>query len=206
MMARKLFYSILLIIIVVGCFLLYKSCQHDKKNETFVSHDMLVQQVETLGKLEVVRYTIQDLMDFEKKRDWLPNSVTSVKIVGEVTGCVDLTKIKPEDIYTQRDSVSIILPDPEICNWKIDHSKSKVYNVKYGLWETQKLVDEAYQEAEQKLYKEAQNMGIYKTSRENAKIILTPILKGLGFRKINVGFKSTDKPGSQHKGISISKE
>jgi hypothetical protein len=154
---------------------------------------MLLQQIEELGRLEVVRYNIQDLMDYEKKRKWLPNSKTSLKIVGEVTGCVDLTKIKAEDIRVDKDSVHIVLPDPEICNWKIDHSKSRVYNVQYGLWETEELVDEAYKEAEKKLYNEALNMGIAKESRESARKVLGPLLKGLGFTKISIDFKSTEK-------------
>ena len=171
-----------------------------------VTHNMLVQQIEDLGRLEVVRYNIQDLMEFEKKRNWLPNSVTSVKIVGEVTGCIDLAKIKPEDIRVEKDSASILLPDPEICNWKIDHSKSKVYNVKYGLWETEELVDQAYKEAESKLYKEAQNMGIEKESRENSKKVLTPILRGLGFKRIHISFKSDEGKDADKQTISVKKE
>ncbi len=190
----------ILVILAIG-FFAYKSCRQSHEGEVVVSHNMLVKQIEQLGKLEVTKYSIQDLMDFEKKRDWLPDSKTSVKVVGEVTGCIDLTQIKPEDIRTDKDSVSIILPDPEICNWKIDHSKSKIYNVKYGLWETEELVDEAYKEAEEKLYKEAQNMGINKESRANAEKVLVPILKGLGFKKIHIGFKSTEQ-----KSIEIKRE
>lgn len=192
MRRRLLPVALVAIVFIIGIFI-YKSCLQNKGDELLVSHNMLVQQIEELGRLEVVRYNIQDLMDYEKKRKWLPNSKTSLKIVGEVTGCVDLTKIQSEDIRVDKDSVSIILPDPEVCNWKIDHAKSRVYNVEYGLWETEELVDEAYKEAEKKLYKEAQNMGIAKESRENTRKILVPLLKGLGFKKVHIGFKSTEQ-------------
>jgi hypothetical protein len=205
MRRRLLPVAIVAVIVIIGIFI-YKSCVQNKEQQVLISHNMLVKQIEELGRLEVVRYNIQDLMDYEKKRKWLPNSKTSLKIVGEVIGCVDLTKIKAEDIRVDKDSVSIILPDPEICNWKIDHSKSKVYNVEYGLWETQELVDEAYKEAEKKLYKEAQNMGIAKESRENTKKVLVPLLKGLGFKKVHIGFKSTEKEQPVPQTIGLEKE
>jgi hypothetical protein len=205
-MKKTLFSLLLLVAIGIILYFLYKSYKDDKAAQISVTHDMLVQQIEELGRLEVVRYNIQDLMEYEKKRKWFPNSKTSIKIVGEVTGCVDLRMIRAEDIFTKQDSVSIILPDPEICNCKIDHSKSKVYNVEYGLWETEEIVDEAYREAEKKLYKEAQNMGIAKESRANAIKVLTPLLRGLGFKKIHIGFKSTENEHSALKSIEIKRE
>lgn len=190
-MTKKLlaigFIAVLILLIV---FLLFSG----KKDERiYISHDVLVQQIEELGNLEVVKYTLQDLMEYEKSRRWLPNSKTSLKITGEVIACVDLTRIGKDDIYTNGDSVSMILPIPEICHYKIDHSKSKVYNMEYGLWETTNLVDEAYKHAEKQLYDQALKMGIANESRQNAINILTPILRGLGFTKIHIGFKTADQ-------------
>ncbi len=157
-----------------------------------VSHQMVVQEIEQLGRLEVVRYNIQDLVQYEKKRSWmLPDSHIAIKVVGEVTGCVDLTKLEPGDIVVEGDSVSVILPDPEIGTFKIDHSKSKVFDVKYGLWQTAEIVDAAYQEAEENLKKQAYNMGITQESRINTVKLLQPILKALGFRAVHIGFRST---------------
>ncbi|MDU1903518.1 MAG: DUF4230 domain-containing protein [Dysgonomonas sp.] len=165
----------------------------ERKEQTYVSHDVIVQQIEELGNLEVVKYNIQDMMEYQKVRRWLPNSKASLKIAGEVIACVDLTKIGKDDIYTNKDSVSLILPIPEICHYRIDHSRSKVYNIEFGLWETAELVDDAYKVAEQQIYQEALNMGIAKESRENAIKVLTPILRGLGFTRIYIGFKSSQE-------------
>lgn len=186
--------SILVLLVIV--LVLIKSLSKEKE-DTFVTHDILVQQIEDLGNLEVVKYNIQDVVHFEKKRSWLPNSKTSLMVGGEVIACVDLTKIGPDDIFTDKDSVSLCLPIPEICHYKIDHSRSKVYNVDYGLWETAQLVDEAYAEAENQLYKTALNMGIAKQSRQNAIQVLTPILRGLGFKRIEITFKAANTSLSQ---------
>lgn len=175
-----------------------------RKDKTYITHDVIVQQMEELGNLEVTKYNIQDMMEYKKVRRWLPNSKTSLKISGEVIACVDLTLIAKEDIYTSKDSVSIILPVPEICHYKVDHSRSKVYNVEYGLWESAELVDEAYKAAEEHIYQQAIDMGLAKESRESAIKALTPILRGLGFIKIHIGFKSPQQ-SSENKNWKLRK-
>lgn len=206
-MKRVIIYLFFFLIIAILSFFLYKSCTKNKDTEeVYVSHEMVVQQIEQLGRLEVVKYNIQDLMQYEKKRNWLPNSKITIKVVGEVTGCIDLAQLTPGDIIVNKDSVNVILPDPEICNYKVDHSKSRVFNVEYGLWETDKVVDEAYKQAEQNLYKQAQNMGIAKESKANAVKVMRPILQGLGFKRIHIGFKSDPNYTSQGQSIEIKKE
>lgn len=177
-------------ILVIACLFFYWLTSRGKAEEVYVNHSMVVQQIEGLGKLEVVKYTIQDIMDLEKSRRWLPNSKTSLKVVGEVIACIDLTKVTKDDIYSSKDSVSLLLPLPEICHYKVDHSKSSVYNIDFGLWETTQLVDEAYRRVEVHLYNEALKMGIADESRANTIKVLTPILQALGFKRIYIGFKT----------------
>lgn len=185
---------LILLIILFGliALVIYLLKSKPKEEHTIVSHTMLVRQIEEMGKLEVVKYNIQDMMEYEKVRTWLPNSRATLKIVGEVIACVDLTVIGENDIITKGDSVSLMLPLPEICHYKIDHSRSRVYNMEYGLWETAEVVEDAYKKAEEQIYQQAQNMGIEKESRENTIKVLTPILRGMGFTKIYIGFKSPD--------------
>lgn len=196
-MKKILSLSTIILVIVAFIALIVFFLKGSKKDEVYISHDLIVHQIEELGNLEVVRYNIQDMMEYTKMRRWLPNSRTSLKIAGEVIACVDLTKIGKDDIYTKDDSVSLILPTPEICHHKIDHSRSRVYNIEFGLWESAELVDEAYNEAEKHIYQEAISMGIAKESRENAIKVLTPILRGLGFTKIHIGFKTPGQTGDQ---------
>lgn len=199
---KKFSTLILLLIVLLAAIalivFLVKSTGHEDK--VYVTHDVVVQQIEELGNLEVVKYNIQDVVQYEKKRTWLPNSKASLMVAGEVIACVDLTKIGKDDIFTDKDSVSLVLPIPEICHYKVDHSRSKVYNVEYGLWETAQLVDDAYAHAEQHLYEAALNMGIAHESRENAIKVLTPILRGLGFTRIYIGFKSPEQSLSSERG------
>lgn len=192
-MRKKLFpLSILVILLALFSLIIYLLNSAGKEEKTVVSHTMVVQQIEEMGKLEVVKYNIQDMMEYEKVRQWLPNSKATLKIVGEVIACVDLTTIGENDIVTKDDSVSLILPMPEICHYKIDHSRSRVYNMQYGLWETAEVVEDAYKKAEEQIYQQAQSMGIEKESRENTIKVLTPILRAMGFTKIHIDFKSSN--------------
>jgi len=188
-MKKNILIILLLLILAVVIYLWLKPTGTEKVT---INHDMVLEQVEELGRLELIKYNIRDIIEYRKMRDWLPNSKTVLIVVGEVTACVDLSKINKEDIYVKEDSVNIILPIPEICHFKIDHARSRVYDVQYGLWDTYKLVDEAYRDAEQQIYSQALKMGIAEESRESAIKFLTPLLNNLGFKKVSLQFKSVE--------------
>lgn len=183
----RIVFLIIAILVIVGT-VMYCS-NKNKEEEIHVSHDMVVHEIVQLGRLEVVKYNIRDIVEYKKVRQWLPNSKTALIVVGEVIGCIDLAKLEAGDIETFGDSVSITLPEPEVCSFKIDHAKSRIYNVENGWWETTQLVDEAYRHAETQLREQAQQMGLTKDSRQNADKILRPLLNALGFNKVHIEFR-----------------
>lgn len=188
---RRPSHKIIIYIVITILVIVYiTKCQKKEPERVKVSHEMVLTQIESLGNLQVVKYNIQDIVEYEKVRTWLPNSKTALIVVGEVTGCIDLTKLGKGDIQTFDDSVSIVLPDPEICTVKIDHSRSRVYDTRFGLWEQAKLIDEAYAYAEEQIEIEAKKMGIAVDCQENTQKLLTPILKSLGFEKVSIRFKT----------------
>lgn len=192
-MRLKRLILILIIGILFGGLIMYFILSPKEKEEKIeISHNMIVEKVEALGNLEVVKFSIQDLMEYKKVRQWLPNAKTAIVVVGEVVGCIDLTKITPEDIYTSGDSIRINLPAPEICHVKIDHSKSHIYHIDYGLWESEQIADEAYRYAEKQLYQQAMEMDITTQSRNNAHMLLYPILQSMGFKEILISFKTNN--------------
>ncbi len=189
-MTRKRSYiNILAIGILIGGLIMYLWGGRSKGNEKVeVSHTMIVQKIEDLGNLEVVQYNIQDLMEYKKVRQWLPNAKTALIVSGEVIGCIDLTKVKPEDIYTSGDSIRLRLPAPEICHIKINHSESRIYDMQFGLWESTQIADEAYRYAENELRRQAMKLDITSKSRDNAVNLLRPILQAMGFEYVYITF------------------
>lgn len=181
----------LVFVLIIFAIVLYLIVRPGEKSHSIATHNLILQQVEELGKLELVRYNIQDIVEYRKMREWLPNSKTILMVSGEVVSCVDLTLLTQDDITVIGDSVNILLPMPEICHVKIDHTRSRVYDVQFGLWDTPKLVDEAYRAAEESIYKQALDMGVAPQSRDSAVKLLTPILQALGYKKVSIYFQPT---------------
>lgn len=187
--AQKTSLTILFFGIVIGMLIMYllsNKGRGEVKEE--ISHTMIVEKIENLGNLEVLKYNIQDIMEYRKVRQWLPDAKTALIVSGEIICCIDLTKIKPEDIYTSGDSIRLQLPAPEVCHTKVDHSKSRIYNMEYGLWESTRIADAAYRSAEKQLAERAMELNIESKSRDNTINLLKPILEAMGFKHVFITF------------------
>jgi hypothetical protein len=156
-------------------------------------HTIVLQEITAMGKLELVKYNFKDVVEQEIVKMWLPNAKAVLIVQGEAIGCVDLTKIVIADISSDDETLVVHMPDPELCVFKIDHSKSKVYNTEYAFSEEAKLVEEAYKQAEKQIQKSALDMGILDQTRENAKKILTPVLEKASGKKVLLKFPMNTK-------------
>lgn len=165
-----------------------KSCVTSNKGDdkTTITHAIVVDKIESLGKLEVMKYSIQDIIEYKKERQWLPNAKAALQIKGEVIVCLDLNIISDDMIKISGDSIALILPSPEICHTRIDHSLSKVYDMQYGFWETATLVDEAYTEAQREIEQQAKRLNLKTEARDNSEKIIRPMLQTLGFNHITI--------------------
>lgn len=164
----------------------------NKPSEPIITHQAILQSVTAMGKLELVKYQFKDVVEYEKEQTnynalnkILPKAKAVLIVSGEAVGCIDLTKMTIADIVTNKDTMVINLPAPELCLYKIDHQKSKVYDVRGGYFvEEGKMVSDAYAAAEAQLQKMAMDMGILGQTNVNAIKILTPILEKVAAKKI----------------------
>lgn len=156
-----------------------------KKEETIITNTTVLQEIENIGKLELVKYHFKEVVEFEKgSYSWLPSSKVVLIAGGEAVGCVDLKKIQEQDIVISGDTALINLPAPEICYFKIDHEKSKVYSLEYTYFQDKNLIDQAYKAAEGQLKKAALDLNILEQTRENAEVILKPLLEKITQKKV----------------------
>jgi hypothetical protein len=147
-----------------------------------------------MGKLELLKYNFRDVVESKVKNDLLPDSKVLLIVNGEATGCIDLTKIRLGDI-TEEDSILVVhLPDPEICSFKIDHSKSKVYDTAFAFLNEAQLVDDAFQKAEAQVERSAQEMGILEQTKKSAEQVLKPFLQNVSKKKIVLLYPMHDTP------------
>lgn len=173
------------VIVVIGWFLLVR---YGNRPTSESKHQLLVERIEAMGKLELVKYRFSDVLEHKNVSPYLPDASVLLIVKADAVGCIDLTKLSSSDIEVMDDSVSIRLPQPEICYVKIDHEASKVYDTKMAFFREATLVGEAFKSAEKEIYREVQNSDVLEQTKANAIHVFRPLLEGLGFSKIHLFF------------------
>ena len=158
-------------------------------NTTETAHNIVVKEITSLGKLELVKYSFRDVVEHEIVKQFFPNSKALLVVQGEAVGCIDLSKVSMSDIATKYDTLIVHLPEPEICYIKIDHQKSKIYNTEYAFLDEGLLIEQAYQQAESQIRTSAVEMGILTQTKTNAEKMLKPILEKVSGKKIILRYR-----------------
>ena len=178
------------LILFLAAIFIWRNCQDyilGKPEETVqVTHSTVLNKIEGLGKMELVRYNFKDVVEYKKELSrWWPNSRTVLIVAGEAVGCIDMSQITRRDIqFTNDSTITIKLPAPEICYFKVDHAKSKIFAMEYTYFQDATLVDEAYKYAEKNVRQSAINAGILEETARNADKILKPMLEGITGRTV----------------------
>jgi ABC-type antimicrobial peptide transport system permease subunit len=177
---------LVLIIAIALCFFIFK--KFSSNEQAVVSHDVLVEKIEAMGKVELAKFSIKDVIEKKTIKEWWPDSKVLMIAVGEAVGCIDLSKVKPSDVKKSGDSILITLPKPEICYVKISHEKSKVYDISgvYFKEDTKALVEDVYKIAEKELTKEVLEMGILDETRKNAYKMLKPVFENISGKRVGI--------------------
>jgi hypothetical protein len=185
----RLFFWLALAVGVVWLWERYLRQLNPFATEAKTTQTTVLQEMVAMGKVELVKFSFKDVVEHELVRPLLPNSKVLLIAYGEAVGCIDLAKVKPEDIVSQNDSLLITLPSAEICFSKIDHSKSKVYNTDFAIFQEGQLVEEAYRQAEVQLAKSAQEMNILPQTQTNAEKMLKPLFEKISNKKVRFIYK-----------------
>lgn len=191
-MLKRYFQVIILIGAIVLSIFLWEKFKHFNLFEVKdikTTHNMVLKEMSVLGKLELSNFAFRDVVEQELVRDYLPNPKAILIVQGEAIGCIDLTKITADDITTKDDTLIVHLPDPELCSYKIDHSKSKIYDTEYAFMNEQLLMNEAYSRAESKIKQSALEMGILEQTKKNANLVLKPLLESISGKKVVLQYR-----------------
>ncbi|MBE9603105.1 DUF4230 domain-containing protein [Pedobacter sp. MC2016-24] len=183
--------KLLVIVAVIGLAGWFLATKFSLKTTVESKHQILLERVEAMGKLELVKYRLSDVLEHKNKTPFLPDASVLLIIKADAVGCIDLTKIKSTDIKVYGDSVVMQLPQPEICYIKIDHKSSRVYDTKMAFFREADLVDEAYKSAERQIAAEVRKSDILQQTKTNALNVFRPILTGLGFNKMTITFEGS---------------
>ncbi|MBO9639039.1 MAG: DUF4230 domain-containing protein [Siphonobacter aquaeclarae] len=192
---RFLIRLLLLVLVVAGIIWGWEEVKSKKwlsfgdTPEISSNHSLVLKEITSLGKLELVRYNFRDVVDQQITRQYLPDAKALLIIQGEAVGCLDLTHMTVADLGESRDSLIIRLPDPEICVARVDHSKSKVYNTEFAFTDEALLIEEAFKKAETQVAQSAIDMGILDQTKQNAEKILRPMLEKVSGKKVLLRYR-----------------
>ncbi len=152
----------------------------------------LITEIEALGKMELVKYRFQEVTEVqEMSREFLnilkldTDSKAVLITQGEAVGCLDLLKISANDVKITGDTIWMHLPEPEICYYKLDLEKTRLYSVETGLFTNRdQFISRAYRQAERQIQEAATNSGILDETEVNAQRILRPMLEELSGKTV----------------------
>ncbi|WMN12171.1 DUF4230 domain-containing protein [Marivirga salinae] len=153
---------------------------------------LVLQEIEKLGKLELVKYNYKEVVEMENvaKRYldlgyfYIPGGQDQKAILiaqGEAVACIDLQKIKKEDIELKQDTLIVNLPQPEICYYKVNLQNSKFYDLKTSSdnKKAADFVDEVYAKAEAQIKDAALQSGILADAKNMSSSVLKPFLENI---------------------------
>ena len=150
----------------------------------------IINQVQSLARLETIRYTVEKVITEETNQNVLAPLIGDRLLFvahGYVIAGIDMSKIKPEDLWLDGTVLNVRLPAAEVLVATIDNDKSYVYNRQTGLLAKAdpNLETQARQVAEQEINKAALDDGILDQAMANAKTYLLWFFETLGYKQIN---------------------
>jgi hypothetical protein len=157
-----------------------------------VDQPTVVRQIQQLQRLETVSYTMDKIISGELGNAYLPKFLAGDRLLlvvhGEVIGGINLAGLQPGDVQIQGQKVSIHLPPAEILSTRIDNVRTRVYSRDTGLFTSPdpNLESEVREEAERQLRQAALQDGILKVAADNARSTISGMLKGFGFREVDI--------------------
>jgi hypothetical protein len=157
-----------------------------------VNQPTIVRQIQQLQRLETVSYTADKIISGGHANAYFPNFLAGDRLLlvvhGEVIAGINLANLQPGDVEIQGQKASIHLPPAEVLSTRIDSAKTRVYSRETGLFSSPdpNLESEVRAEAERELQQDALQDGILKTAADNAGSTIAGMLRGFGFREVDI--------------------
>lgn len=195
----------LLTVGLLGWLLLQEKVHVSESQKTETLTNTVLTRVEQMGKMELVKYNFQEVTEVRKiakeidlkifKYKPIPDTKGVLISQGSAAGCIDLQKITPATISWSdgKDTLFLQLPSPEICYFKIDLEKSRLYDLQTNYMradDRKNFIQELYIMAEKQIEQSALQSGILEQTKENAHTVLRPILENITDRVVILSFAS----------------
>ncbi len=153
---------------------------------------VVVEGIQKLDQLATVRFNESVIVTKESGGDGIRQLLTGEELVlvasGDVEAGIDLSTLDQNDVRVDDKSVTIDLPEPRILSVSIDERETRVYDRDLGLMPrinpSDDLVEEARDEAQDKLREAAGENDILDYAERNAEDSIRAFVTTLGFREV----------------------
>ena len=167
---------------------------------------VIIERIEELGKLELVKYNFKEIYDYQalsegkiktsttlRVYDYNPDLKIALIASGEAVGCIDLRNLDTDAIRLSKDTLYFQIPTPELCYYKLDMEKTRIYDFeRSGFWshifsdddEVTRIVEHAYKDAEEQIKISALESGILDQTTLNAEKVLKPLLEKISGKQV----------------------
>jgi hypothetical protein len=165
----------------------------------FANTPSVVLQIQSLSELVTVKYVIEKVVFAETPKtttidQLLPGRDDKIILLahGVVKAGVDLSRMKPEDVEVNGQSIRITVPQAVLTDQSLDETATQVLDRRAGLLRAydQKLEQQARQEAVTQIARAARQSGIEREANERARQQLTAFFKSLGYKEVEVRTRS----------------
>jgi hypothetical protein len=149
----------------------------------------IITQVQALNRLETIQYSVEKVIKAEENQGALRLLIGDRLLFvahGYVIAGIDMSKIKPEDMWLENGILNVRLPAAEILVSTLDNTKSYVYDRQTGILKNAdpNLETSARQIAEQQITQAALDDGILDQAGANAQTSLRWFFESLGYKQI----------------------
>jgi hypothetical protein len=204
----KSFSRILPWVLVAGLLaylLLRVSTSTDQNPSLIIQNSVVLKEIEAMGKIELVKYNFKEITEVTDIAETYfdlfkigPDQKIALISEGQAVGCIDLTRLQAHDILVEGDTMFIRLPQPEICYYRLDLQKTKIYSLQTNPFEdNEEFIEQAYRQAEKEIHEAAINSGILDQTRLNAEMVLKPMLQKMSGKDVVIQFGLQGRlPGS----------
>lgn len=194
---KKIVIFILIIIVAMLC--LYIFINHNKlgiSDNKKVDTTLIANEFKNVSELATYKYNYTDVLYYKDSNEFkgitLPFTQKSflVKFSGCIKAGVDLSTADIK-VDGNKESVTVTLSSSKVLDNVIDSDNITILDEESALFnkvESQEILDELDKKkksVEEQLLKD----DFLKKSDENTKVLLEGILKGMGFKTINIEFK-----------------
>lgn len=151
---------------------------------------MVVQEINSLARLETTVYSFQDVLQIERNQDLLWGAFgESLLFVayGDVIAGVDMAQMQPGDLQVVSPTTVVVhLPEAEVFLVDLDNERSYVANRDVGFFANAdpQLETTIRQEAETRMLDAALEDGILNRADQEAEKFITDFLNALGFEEV----------------------